>query len=287
MYSISYHILFSETSFKYRENGDKGLLSLRNVQCAIRNSRKSTELLWVWTNDGSNYFLPTSRSFSRVDLRLEDVHLGRRSDRGDRHPSSYIDHRSADVCGQRGMGALGHSGMGGGRKAGWHWHRLCLVRGHAPTTSFPAGVDRAAAGVGSGPGQRLRVHHSIWGRWVQCSPFPLRQVGTVFTVLSEAGGYNVYHSLWGRWVQCLPFPLRQVSTVFTVLSKAGEYSVHYFLWGSGVQYSAFPLKLIGTVFTIPSQAGSHMVWPFPFRKIGTVFAVLSEAGRIITERKQV
>ena len=43
MYSISYHILFSETSFKYRENGDKGLLSLRNVQCAIRNSRKSTE----------------------------------------------------------------------------------------------------------------------------------------------------------------------------------------------------------------------------------------------------
>ena len=41
----------------------------------------------------------------------------------------------------------------------------------------------------------------------------------VFTIPSEAGGYSVRHSLRGRWVQCSPFPQRQVGTLFNVLSE--------------------------------------------------------------------
>ena len=95
------------------------------------------------------------------DLPVEDVRLGRRSYPGDQYPAAYPLHRPGHVRDQRGVGAQSHSCVEGSRRSGWQRLRLCLVRGHAPTTSFLAGVDRAAAGVGSGSGQRLRVHHSL------------------------------------------------------------------------------------------------------------------------------
>ena len=97
----------------------------------------------------------------RPDLPVEDVRLGRRSYPGDRHPAAYPHHGSGHVRDQRGVGAQVHSGMAGGRLSGWCRLRLCLLRDHTSTTSLPAGVDRAAAGIGSGSGQRLRVYHSL------------------------------------------------------------------------------------------------------------------------------